>query len=140
MGDRGRDAAPTVSSSRREILFPTLRQLEQAIDQANLILTISIRRKYGKEGFGLKIPGMFIFDQAEQVRVAQDSDSELWRKSDFDADNKWQLKEIRLSFKRVGDFNQLELEYRFQGYWQHRSSQSEKREAERTKKAKESQF
>ena len=118
-------------------------RLEWEIDNPRLkyweIRDILIR-KYGKEGFGLrKMPGMTIFDMAEQLGVAKDSDSELWRKSDFDADNKWQLEEIRLSFDgRV--YKMLELEYRFQGYWQHRSSQSEKREAERTKKAKESQF
>ena len=45
------------------------------------------------------------------------------------------IEEIRLSFNRI-----LTLEYRFQGYWQHRSSQSKKREVKRTKKAKESPF
>ena len=114
-------------------------RLEWEIDKYWEIRDI-LRRKYGKEGFGLKIPGMFLYDQIQQVRVAQDSDSELWRKSDFDADNKWQLKEIRLSFRRISTFEILKLEYRFQGYWQHRTSQEEKREAERTKKAKESQF
>ena len=110
-------------------------RLEWEIDNPRLkyweIRDILIR-KYGKEGFGLrKIPGMTLFDIVEQLNVAKDSDSELWRKSDFDADNKWQLEEIRLSFNRIFT---LTLEYRFQGYWQHRSPQSEKGEAERTKK------
>ena len=98
-----------------------------------------LRRKYGKEGFGLKkMPGMTIFDNTTQARAAINPDLELWRKSDFDADNKWQLEEIRLSFnKRI---NQLTLKYRFQGYWQHRSSQSEKGESERTKEAEASPF
>ncbi len=116
--------------------------LEWEIDNARLkyweIHSI-LRRKYGNAGFGLKkIPGQLLFDLNRQARAAIDPDLELWRKSDFDADNKWQLEEIRLSFnKRI---NQLTLKYRFQGYWQHRSSQSEKGEAERTKEAEASPF
>ena len=78
-------------------------------------------RTYGKEGFGMgSKPGMWVFDMAEQSAVAEyPSERELWRKSDFDADNKWQLENLRLELsKKIA--KRLQLEYHFQGYWQYR--------------------
>ena len=77
-------------------------------------------RTYGKEGFGMgSKPGMWVVDMAEQKAVAKyPSERELWRKSDFDADNKWQLENLRLELsKKI--VKRLQLEYRFQGYWQY---------------------
>ena len=94
-------------------------------------------RTYGKEGFGLSEPGMGIVDMAEQLSVAKDpSFRELWRKSDFDADNKWQLENLRLELnKKIA--KRLELKYHFQGYWQYMTA---KLEAKKTKKAEASPF
>lgn len=94
-------------------------------------------RTYGKAGFGRVEPGMEILNLAEQLSVAKNPASrELWRKSDFDADNKWQLENLRLSLsKKI--VKQLELEYHFQGYWQYETS---KQEAEKAKKAEASPF
>ena len=99
-------------------------------------------RTYGKEGLGLSEPGMWIFDRAFQLTVAEDPSRELWTKSDFDTDNKRRLEYLRLMLRK--EIKYLELEYGFQGYWKYTKAKFEaekaKREAKKDKEAEASPF
>ena len=117
-------------------------------DRKNSLDTLKIKyieirdiliRTYGKEGFGLKQSGMWIADAAEQLAVAKNPSRELWRKSDFDADNKWQLENLRLQLS-TEIAKHLVLEYHFQDYWQYMTAKFEARRAKyEAKKAKEAE-
>ena len=97
-------------------------------------------RTYGKEGFGMmEKPGEWIHDMADQLAVAKSPHRELWRKSDFDADNKWQLEKLRLELS-TEIAKHLVLEYHFQDYWQYMTAKFEARRAKyEAKKAKEAE-
>lgn len=95
-------------------------------------------RTYGKAGLRQVAGRVDAFDLIDSLSVvANPASREFWRKSDFDADNKWQLENLRLELSKKIAKN-LELQYHFQGYSQYRTAKYEAEKAKReAKKAKE---